>query len=148
MFVVVPAQHAYVLERLGRYRTTLSAGFHFVVPVIDRVAFRFSLRPRDTNLETVAITLDDVPVKVTGRARWSIVNAERAAYAVADLERYVAGVVQSAQRQWIAGKKETYIRENTRELEAEAANAAETAMETAGVKLEDVSVSGIARESD
>lgn len=145
MFAVVPAHHAYVVERLGRYRATLNAGFHVLVPVVDRVAFRFSLRPKDSELATVAVTLDNVPVKVTSRARWQIVNAERAAYAVADLDRHVIEAVQSAQRHWIAGRNEKSIRENTRELEAETANAAAEAMETAGAKLEDVSVLRIDR---
>lgn len=145
MFTVVPAHHAYVVERLGRYRTTLTAGFHVLVPVLDRVAFRFSLRAKDSDLTTIAVTLDNIPVKVTSRARWQIVNAERAAYAVADLERHVVESVQSAQRHWISGRNETYIRENTRELEAESAKAAEEAMEAAGVELADVSVQRIDR---
>ncbi|MDH5253167.1 MAG: SPFH domain-containing protein, partial [Nitrospira sp.] len=42
--VVVPQQSAYVVERLGKYSTTLDAGFHILVPFIDRIRYKHSLK--------------------------------------------------------------------------------------------------------
>ena len=80
MLTIVPDATACVVERLGRYHRTLLAGMHFLVPVIDRVAHRFSLRPQDRDLSDRCITFDNVPVSISSRVRWQILDPERAAY--------------------------------------------------------------------
>ena len=94
MFVIVPADSAYVVERLGRYHRTLPAGFHVVMPVLDAVRFRFSLLPKDEELSGTCITLDNVPVTITSTFRWQIADPQKAAYAAANLGDYARGIVQ------------------------------------------------------
>ena len=142
---VVPANQAWVIERLGRYHATLNAGVHVLLPLIDRIAFRFPLEPKEIELSETAITLDNVPVTITSRVRSQIIDAKRAAYAAADRDAYLAAVITNAQRHWISARKESDVRQNTRELEAEVARAAADTMERAGVRLEDVSVLRIER---
>ena len=143
--IVVPAGMAYVVERLGRYLQTLDPGIHVVLPLIDRIAFRFSLQPTETELSETAVTLDNVPLTLTSRIRAQIVDAQRAAYATADHAAHIAAAVKSAQRHWISARNENDVRQNTRELEAEVAKAAAETLAEAGVKLEDVSVLRIDR---
>ena len=65
--VVVPQQSAYVVERLGRYHQTLGAGFHMLIPFVDNVAYRHSLKERAVDIpEQVCITRDTVQVHVDG----------------------------------------------------------------------------------
>ena len=60
--VVVPQQSAYVVERLGKYSGTLSAGFHILVPFLDVVRYRHSLKEQAIDIPPqICITRDNVP---------------------------------------------------------------------------------------
>jgi regulator of protease activity HflC (stomatin/prohibitin superfamily) len=135
MFVIVPADSAYVVERLGRYHRTLSAGAHFVMPIIDAVRFRFSLLPKDEELAGNCITLDNVPVTITSTFRWQIVDPQEAAYATADPSGFVRGVVQSAERRCIGERPWKDLRETTRELQQCVLRAGAEPVAQAGVKV-------------
>ena len=64
---IVPQQSAYVVERLGRYSRTLSAGFHILVPFIDSVQYKHSLKETAIDIpEQICITRDNVQVSVDG----------------------------------------------------------------------------------
>ena len=56
--IVVPPNEAYVVERLGRYYQTLGSGMKLLMPFLDRVAFRYSLRPQDARLTDPCNTRD------------------------------------------------------------------------------------------
>jgi regulator of protease activity HflC (stomatin/prohibitin superfamily) len=93
--VVVPQQNAYVVERLGKYRATLGAGFHILVPFIDIVRYRHSLKEMAIDIpEQVCITRDNVQVHVDGVLYFQVLNAERASYGVTD---YLFAISQLAQ---------------------------------------------------
>src|SRR2546422_915238 len=65
--VVVPQQSAFVVERLGRYRATLDAGFHILLPFIDAIRYRHSLKEHTGEIpEQICITRDNVQVHVDG----------------------------------------------------------------------------------
>jgi regulator of protease activity HflC (stomatin/prohibitin superfamily) len=93
--VVVPQQSAYVVERLGKYRGTLQAGFHILIPFIDTVRYRHSLKETAVDIpEQVCITRDNVQVHVDGVLYLQVLNPERASYGVAD---YLFAISQLAQ---------------------------------------------------
>jgi regulator of protease activity HflC (stomatin/prohibitin superfamily) len=93
--VVVPQQWAYVVERLGRYRGTLGAGFHVLVPFIDVVRYRHSLKETAIDIPAqICITRDNVQVHVDGVLYLQVLNPERASYGVAD---YLFAISQLAQ---------------------------------------------------
>ena len=61
--VVVPQQSAYVIEYLGKYSRTLQAGFHILVPFVERIAYRHSLKEQALDIpEQTCITKDNVQV--------------------------------------------------------------------------------------
>ncbi|RIL07245.1 MAG: paraslipin [Proteobacteria bacterium] len=92
---VVPQQSAYVVERLGKYSRTLSAGFHILVPFVERVAYRHSLKENAIDIpEQVCITRDNVQVHVDGVLYLKVLNAELASYGIAD---FVFAIIQLAQ---------------------------------------------------
>jgi regulator of protease activity HflC (stomatin/prohibitin superfamily) len=93
--VVVPQQNAYVVERLGRYAGTLDAGFHILLPFVDVVRYRHSLKERAIDIpEQICITRDNVQVGVDGVLYLRVLNPERASYGIAD---YIFAISQLAQ---------------------------------------------------
>jgi len=83
--VVVPQQSAFVVERLGKYHSTLGAGFHILVPFVDVIRYRHSLKEQAADIpEQVCITRDNVQVHVDGVLYLQVLNPERASYGVAD----------------------------------------------------------------
>jgi regulator of protease activity HflC (stomatin/prohibitin superfamily) len=93
--VVVPQQSAYVVERLGRYAGTRNAGFHILVPFVDVIRYRHSLKEMALDIPAqVCITRDNVQVQVDGVLYLKVLNPERASYGIAD---YVFAISQLAQ---------------------------------------------------
>ena len=83
--VVVPQQSAYVVERLGKYAATLDAGFHILVPFIDRIRYKHSLKETAIDIpEQVCITRDNVQVSVDGILYLKVLNPQRASYGISD----------------------------------------------------------------
>src|SRR5688500_18917217 len=93
--VVVPQQSAYVVERLGRYHATMQAGFHILLPFVDVIRYRLSLKEAALDIPAlVCITRDNVQVGVDGVLYLKVLNPERASYGIAD---YVFAISQLAQ---------------------------------------------------
>jgi regulator of protease activity HflC (stomatin/prohibitin superfamily) len=93
--VVVPQQSAYVVERLGRYAGTRNAGFHILVPFVDVIRYRHSLKEMAMDIPAqVCITRDNVQVQVDGVLYLKVLNPERASYGISD---YVFAISQLAQ---------------------------------------------------
>ena len=93
--VVVPQQNAYVVERLGRFHGVLDAGFHILLPFIDAIRYRHTLKEQALDIpEQVCITKDNVQVAVDGILYLKVLDAQRASYGIAD---YYYGISQLAQ---------------------------------------------------
>src|SRR6186713_1427149 len=93
--VVVPQQNAYVVERLGRYSGTLGAGFHVLLPFVDVILYRHSLKEGAYDIPAqVCITRDNVQVGVDGVLYLKVLNPERASYGISD---YMFAISQLAQ---------------------------------------------------
>jgi regulator of protease activity HflC (stomatin/prohibitin superfamily) len=91
----VPQQSAFVVERLGRYNATLNAGFHILVPFVDVIRYRHTLKEMAIDIPAqVCITRDNVQVGVDGILYLKILNAERASYGISD---YIFAISQLAQ---------------------------------------------------
>jgi regulator of protease activity HflC (stomatin/prohibitin superfamily) len=93
--VIVPQQSAYVVERLGKYSKTLQAGFHILVPFVERVAYKHTLKEQAADIaEQICITRDNVQVGVDGVLYMQILDASRASYRISN---YVFAISQLAQ---------------------------------------------------
>jgi regulator of protease activity HflC (stomatin/prohibitin superfamily) len=97
--VVVPQQNAYVVERLGKYSGTLNAGFHILVPFMDVVRYRHSLKEDAVDIpEQICITRDNVQVAVDGVLYMKVLNPERASYGIADHMFAISQLAQTTLR--------------------------------------------------
>ncbi len=93
--IVVPQQSAYVVERLGKYHATLQAGFHILLPFVDTIRYKHSLKEIAIDIPAqVCITRDNVQVGVDGVLYLKVLNPERASYGIAD---YLFAISQLAQ---------------------------------------------------
>ena len=92
---VVPQQHAWVVERLGKYHATLGPGLNMVIPFIDRIAYKHILKeiPLDVPPQ-VCITRDNTQLQVDGILYFQVTDPMRASYGSSN---YVAAITQLAQ---------------------------------------------------
>ena len=92
---VVPQQSAYVVESLGRYSRTLQAGFHILIPFVERIAYKHNLKEQAIDIpEQICITKDNVQVGVDGVLYLQILDASRASYGITN---YTFAITQLAQ---------------------------------------------------
>ncbi|TAK87274.1 MAG: SPFH/Band 7/PHB domain protein [Aquabacterium sp.] len=94
-FKIVPQQHAWVVENLGKYDRTLTPGLKFVIPFIERVAYKHSLKevPLDVPSQ-ICITKDNTQLQVDGILYFQVTDPMRASYGSSN---YVAAITQLAQ---------------------------------------------------
>jgi len=96
---VVPQETAYIIERLGKYQKTLYAGMHVLFPLIDRVAYRASLKEQALDVPPQAcITQDNVLIEVDGILYMKVVDAKDALYGVNDYQFATIQLAQTTMR--------------------------------------------------
>jgi len=97
--VVVPQQSAYVVERLGKFSSTLNAGLHILVPFIDVIRYKHSLKELALDVpEQICITKDNVQVGVDGVLYIKVLDAERASYGITDFRFAISQLAQTTLR--------------------------------------------------
>lgn len=92
---VVPQRTVFIVERLGKYHATLEAGFHILIPFIDKVAYKHSLKEFAIDVPAQScITKDNIQVEVDGILYFQIMDPVKASYGVND---YIFACIQLAQ---------------------------------------------------
>ena len=93
--VIVPQKTAYIVERLGRYRCTLDAGFHILIPFLDRIAYRHTLKEQAIDVPPQeCITKDNIAVSVDGILYMQVMDPAKASYGIGN---YLFATTQLAQ---------------------------------------------------
>jgi len=93
--IVVPQQNAYVIERLGKYSKSLNAGFHILIPFLERIAYKHTLKEQAVDIaEQICITNDNVQVGVDGVLYMQVLDPSRASYGIGN---YMFAISQLAQ---------------------------------------------------
>ncbi len=93
--VIVPQRQEFVIERLGKFRTVLGAGFHILIPFLDKVAYKFSMKEMVLDVPSQScITRDNVTVEVDGVIYIQVVDSRMAAYGI---DNYLLAASQLAQ---------------------------------------------------
>ncbi len=97
--IVVPQQNAFVVESLGKYSRTLQAGFHILIPFIERVAYKHSLKEHAFDIpEQICITADNVQVGVDGVLYLQVLDPKRASYGIGDYHFAISQLAQTTLR--------------------------------------------------
>ena len=97
--VVVPQQSAYVVENLGKYSRTIQAGFHVLIPFVEKVAYRHTLKEQATDIpEQTCITKDNVQVGVDGVLYLQVLEPRRASYGIANYQFAISQLAQTTLR--------------------------------------------------
>lgn len=134
--VVVPQQSAYVVERLGKYSSTLNAGFHILVPFVDVIRYRHILKESAVDIpEQVCITRDNVQVHVDGILYMRVLNPERASYGINDYQFGLSQLAQTALRSEIGKIELDKTFEARTTINAQVVNELDKASEPWGVKV-------------
>ena len=96
---VVPQQSAYVVENLGKYSRTLQAGFHILVPFVERVAYRHNLKEQALDVpEQICITKDNVQVGVDAVLYMQVLDPHLASYGITNYSFAIAQLAQTTLR--------------------------------------------------
>jgi regulator of protease activity HflC (stomatin/prohibitin superfamily) len=97
--IVVPQQSAFIVERLGKYSSTLHAGFHILFPFIERIAYRHSLKEAALDIaEQICITKDNVQVGIDGVLYLQVLDPARASYGISDYHFAISQLAQTTLR--------------------------------------------------
>jgi len=92
---IVPQREAFVIERLGKYNKTLGAGFHFLIPFVDKVAYKHSLKEIAMDVPPQnCITKDNITIEVDGVLYMQVLDPKKASYGI---DNYFYASTQLAQ---------------------------------------------------
>ena len=104
--VVVPQRMEFIVERLGKYSKTLGAGFHILVPFLDRVAYKRSLKEVVIDVQSqTCITADNISIAVDGVLYMQVMDSKKSAYGIDNYELAAAQLAQTSLRS-VIGKIE------------------------------------------
>lgn len=133
---VVPQQEAWVVERFGKFHTVLQPGLNFIIPIIDRVAYRQTLKeiPMDTSSQ-VCITKDNTLLQVDGVLYFQVTNPELASYGTSDFVMAITQLAQTSLRSVIGTMSLDKTFEEREEINARVVQAVDEAAQTWGVKV-------------
>ena len=96
---VVPQQSAFVVEKLGRYSRTLPAGFHVLVPFVEQIAYRHSLKEQALDVaEQICITRDNVQVGVDAVLYMQVLDPAKASYGITNYNFAISQLAQTTLR--------------------------------------------------
>lgn len=103
---VVPQRSAYIVERLGKYNGTLNAGFHVLVPFIDQVRYKHTLKEQAIDVASqTCITRDNISVEVDGILYLQVMDPMKASYGI-DHYRFASIQIAQTTMRSIIGKLE------------------------------------------
>jgi regulator of protease activity HflC (stomatin/prohibitin superfamily) len=96
---IVPQQHAYIVERLGKFNKIFEAGLHFMIPFVDRIAYRTALKEVVLDVPPqVCITRDNVQVEIDGVIFYRVTDPKNASYGVNNFEYAIIQLAQTTLR--------------------------------------------------
>ena len=101
---IVPQRSAYVVERLGKYAKTLEAGFHLLIPFVDRIAYRHTLKEEAIDVDRQAcVTKDNIQVVVNGVIYLQVMDPKDASYGITNY-RYASTQLAQTTLRSVIGK--------------------------------------------
>jgi regulator of protease activity HflC (stomatin/prohibitin superfamily) len=135
-FRVVPQQHAWVVERLGRFYAVLQPGLNLIIPIIDRVAYRHDLReiPLDVPSQ-ICITRDNTQLQVDGILYFQVTDPKLASYGSSNYVLAITQLAQTTLRSIIGRMELDKTFEEREQINVQVVNSLDQAAASWGVKL-------------
>ncbi len=141
---IVPQKAAYIVERLGKYSKTLEAGLHILVPFLDKISYKHTLKEQAIDVPAqTCITKDNIAVEVDGILYMQVMDAEKASYGI-DNYRFAATQLAQTTMRSVIGKMEldkTFEERDT--INATIVEAVDLASDPWGVKVSRYEVKNI-----
>jgi regulator of protease activity HflC (stomatin/prohibitin superfamily) len=133
---IVPNQEVFVIERLGKYSRTLGAGFHILIPFIDRIAYKHSLKEMAIDVPPqMCITKDNIAVEIDGVLFLRVIDPVKASYGITNYGFGITQLAQTTMRSEI-GKLDLDVTFESREnINASIVNAIDEASDPWGIKV-------------
>ena len=133
---IVPQKSAFIVERLGKYAGTLEAGFHILIPFIDRIAYRHTLKEEAIDvLPQVCITRDNISVEVDGILYMQVIDAKKASYGIDNYRFASSQLAQTTMRSVIGTLDLDKTFEEREKINGEIVSAVDIASDPWGVKV-------------
>lgn len=141
---VVPQRNAFVVERLGKFSRTLDAGFHVLVPFLDRVTARHSLKEQVIDVPSqICITRDNIAIEIDGVLFLQVLDPARATYGVTNYFMAASQLAQTTLRSEIGKMDLDRTFEERDSINANIVDALDKACEPWGVKVMRYEISNI-----
>lgn len=133
---IVPNQWVFVVERLGKYSKSLRAGFHILIPFIDKVAYKHTLKERAVDVHPqTCITKDNITVEIDGVLYMRVIDPVKSSYGIGNYEFAITQLAQTTMRSEI-GKLELDVTFETREqINSSIVEAVDEASDPWGIKV-------------
>ena len=133
---VVPQREQFVVERLGKYAKTLDAGFHILVPFVDVVAYKHTLKEQTVDVPSQScITKDNISVEIDGVIYMQVSDARAASYGIQDYMFATAQLAQTTLRSEIGKIELDRTFEERETINSQVVQAVDRAAEPWGVKI-------------
>lgn len=133
---IVPQKTVFVVERLGKYQATLDAGFHILLPFLDRIAYKHSLKEFAMDVPSqTCITKDNIQVEVDGVLYYQIVDPVKVSYGVNDYAFATTQLAQTTMRSEVGKIDLDKTFEERERINAEIVNAVDKAAVPWGLKV-------------
>ena len=105
-FKVVPQRSVFIVERLGKFSRSLEAGFHILIPFIDKIAYKQNLKEQALDVASqICITKDNIAVEVDGVLYLQVIDPQKASYGIDNYRFAVIQISQTTMRS-VMGKME------------------------------------------
>ena len=134
--VIVPQRSEYIIERLGKYSTSLGAGFHILIPFLDNVAYKRTLKEEVMDIESQeCITTDNVSVSVDGVLYIQVIDSKLSAYGIDNYRIAASQLAQTSLRSVIGKIELDRTFEERESLNQQVVSAIDEAAQNWGIKV-------------
>ena len=134
--VVVPQRSEYIVQRLGKYNKSLSAGFHILIPFLDKVAYKRSLKEEVMDIPSQdCITSDNVSVAIDGILYLQVIDSKLSCYGIDNFKIAASQLAQTSLRSVIGKIELDRTFEERESLNQQVVAAIDEAAQNWGVKV-------------
>lgn len=143
-FKVVPQRSVFIVERLGKYSRSLDAGFHILIPFIDKIAYKQNLKEQAIDVAPqICITKDNIAVEVDGILYLQVMDPQKASYGIDNYRFAVIQISQTTMRSVIGKMELDKTFEERETVNGTIVNAVDKASEPWGIKVSRYEVKNI-----